>query len=187
MKEITPFKKLLRTLQPPEKNDPPADRQGENASGTPGDDLKTPVKKTPPKIYTDLSVCRMLQVRRRVLAEARKETSRGRDWAAVGEEVGMTRKWIYDYALEHGIMPDFFGEDLEPVTGKYVSVRLIGTTPNKCLVQVELEATGKREFARTRNIMEHPIHYKEVFCCVRVQMPADPHLEWIAAPNEMKY
>ena len=180
MKEKTTFKRLLRTPQSEKKEAP-----GDNAQSAAADSSGEPKKQ--PEIYTDASVCKMLRIRRRVLAEARKEATRGVDWDAIGEEVGMTRAWIYDYALEHGIVPDFFGDQLKPCTGRYVSVRLIGTTPNKCLVQVEIEATKKREFARTRNIMEYPIHYKEVFTCVRIEMQADPHLEWIAAPNDAKY
>ena len=136
-------------------------------------------------IYTDLSVCRALGIKRRVLAEARTAATRGQDWDAVGDEVGMTQLWVADFAKELGISPDF--NRLEPVSGRYVSVRLVGTTPNKCLVQVELEATKAREFARTRNIMDHPIHYREVFCCERINLPTDVHLEWVAAPNEVKY
>ena len=121
----------------------------------------------------------------RVLAEARTAATRGADWDAVGDEVGMTHRWVADFAKELGIAPDF--DRLEPVSGRYVSVRLVGTTPNRCLVQVELEATKAREFARTRNIMDHPIHYREVFCCERINLPTDVHLEWVAAPNEVKY
>lgn len=136
-------------------------------------------------IYTDLSVCRALGIRRRVLAEARTAATRGADWNAVGEEVGMTGRWVADFAQEIGVEFEF--DRLEAVTGRYVSVRLVGTTPNRCLVQVELEATKAREFARTRNIMDHPIHYREVFCCERINLPTDVHLEWVAAPNEVKY
>ena len=136
-------------------------------------------------IYTDLSVCRVLGIRRRVLAEARTAATRGADWNAVGEEVGMTGRWVADFARELGVEFEF--DRLEAVTGRYVSVRLVGTTPNRCLVQVELEATKAREFARTRNIMDHPIHYREVFCCERINLPTDVHLEWVAAPNEVKY
>ena len=145
------------------------------------------VKKVDPpvRLYTDLSVCRALGIKRRVLAEARTAATRGQDWDAVGDEVGMTHQWVADFAKELGISPDF--DRLEPVSGRYVSVRLVGTTPNKCLVQVELEATRTREFARTRNIMDHPIHYREVFCCERISLPTDQHLEWVAAPNEMNY
>lgn len=140
-----------------------------------------------PEIYTDVSVCRYLGIKRRILAEARTAATRGRDWDVIGEEVGMTRQWIEDFALEFGIVPDFSEGRLAPVTGRFVSVRLVGTTPNKCLVQVELEATRTREFARTRNVMDYPIHYKEVFCCERIMIPSDVHLEWVAAPNEVKY
>ncbi|MBR3223397.1 MAG: hypothetical protein IKF72_14355 [Kiritimatiellae bacterium] len=136
-------------------------------------------------IYTDLSVCKALGIRRRVLAEARTAATREADWNAVGEEVGMTGRWVADFAREIGVKFEF--DRLEAVTGRYVSVRLVGTTPNKCLVQVELEATKKREFARVRNIMNYPIHYREVFCCERISLPTDVHLEWVAGPNEMKY
>jgi len=139
------------------------------------------------EIYTDESVCRVLGIRRRVLADARTAVSKGTNWDAFKEEVGMTRKWVYDYATSHGICPDFFNGGLEKVSGDYVSVRLVGTTPNLGLVQVELEATGKREFARTKNIMQFPIHYLEVFSCMRIHLPADEHLEWVSRPNEVKY
>jgi len=137
-------------------------------------------------VYTDKSACRYLRVHRRVLAEARTQTSRGVDWDAVGEEVGMTKAWIDAYAIKHGIVPDFAAQ-LERVSGKYVSVRLVGTTVNHCICIVELEATGTRMYARTRNIMAYPIHYKDVFDCLRVDAPGGSRLEWIAAPNDMPY
>ena len=157
---------------------------GESCVGV-GQSASTSEHEPIPCIYTDLSVCRALGKKRRVLAEARTAATRGQDWDAVGDEVGMTHQWVADFAKELGIAPDF--DRLEPVSGRYVSVRLVGTTPNKCLVQVELEATKAREFARTRNIMDHPIHYREVFCCERINLPTDVHLEWVAAPNEVKY
>lgn len=138
-----------------------------------------------PTIYTDKSVCRCLRIRRGVLGAARTAEGRGRDWDAVGDEVGMTHDWVVNYALDHGIVPDFFNGQLETVSGRYVSVRLVGTHPNNCICIVELEASGKREFARIRNIMQYPIGYREVFSCVRINLPADKHLEWIAGPNEV--
>ena len=161
----------------------PGDR-GKSCAGV-GQSASTSEHEPIPCIYTDLSVCRALGIKRRVLAEARTAATRGADWDAVGDEVGMTHRWVADIAKELGIVPDF--DRLEPVSGRYVSVRLVGTTPNRCLVQVELEATRTREFARTRNIMDHPIHYREVFCCERINLPTDVHLEWVAAPNEVKY
>lgn len=204
------FKKLLRN---PEKKGAPAEKPWEVTSisngalpspttSCPSPDAvsdRTPESAGAPasaggpgesglSIYTDRSVCRVLRIRRRILADARTAASRGRDWDASGEEVGMTKKWIEDYALEHGIVPDFFGEGgLEKVSGRYVSCKLIGTTPNHSIVQVELEANGSREFCRTRNIIQYPIHYKEIFSAVRIELPADRHLEWIAQPNEVKY
>lgn len=158
--------------------------RGESCAGA-GQSASTSGHEAVPQIYTDLSVCRALGIKRRVLAEARTAATRGQDWDAVGDEVGMTHQWVVDFAKELGIASDF--DRLEPVSGRYVSVRLVGTTPNRCLVQVELEATRTREFARVRNIMDHPIHYREVFCCERISLPTDQHLEWVAAPNEMKY
>ncbi len=137
-------------------------------------------------VYTDKSACRYLRVRRRVLAEARTQTSRGVDWDAVGEEVGMTKAWIDAYAIKHGIVPDFAAQ-LERVSGKYVSVRLVGTTPNLCICIARIEASGTIMFARVRNLMTYPMHYQEVFDCLRVDAPGGSRLEWIAAPNDMPY
>ena len=140
---------------------------------------------SPAAVFTDKSVCRYLGIRRRVLAEARTASSRGRDWEAVGEEVGMTLAWIDGYAVKHGIMPS--PGPLERVSGKYVSARLVGTTPNLCVCIVQLEATDRRAFARVRNLMSHPIHYRKVFDCVRVDDAGGGRLEWIAGPNDVKY
>lgn len=139
-------------------------------------------------VYTDESVCRMLGIRRRILGEARTKESLGRDWGFVNEEAGMTRRWIEDYALEHGMIADFENENgFVQASGKYVSLRLVGTTPNNCLCLVEVEATGKREYCRIRNIKIHQIHYKEVFSAVRVNLESDRHLEWTSVPNAIKY
>lgn len=195
MQKKTPFKKFLREkkaargvsflLDKAASEQPPAAEEAVVSESTVSAPSETAENKV--EVYTDVSVCRVLRIKRRVLAAARTAATKGRDWDAVGEEVGMTMLWIQDYALEHHIVPDFFIDGLEKVLGKYVSVRCVGTTPNKGLVQVMLEATGTREFARVRNVIQYPIHYKEVFGCVRVNMPADPHLEWIAAPNEVRY
>lgn len=151
--------------------------------------LRSPEKKPaaalaiPPVVYSDKDVCRVLRVRRRVLVEARTAASRGVDWDAANAEVGMTRAWVDRYALDHHVVPDFTAP-LLPTEGRYVSVRLIGTTPNLCLVQVELEATGEREFCRTRNQKVYPMHFMEAFSAVRL---SDGQLEWIHEPNAMKY
>lgn len=137
-------------------------------------------------VFTDKSVCHYLRVRRRVLAEARKASSRGVDWDAVGEEVGMTKAWIDDYAIKHGIVPNF-AVPLERVSGKYVSARLVGTTPNQCICIAKIEATGTTTFARVRNLMSHPMHYQEVFDCLRIDAPGGGRLEWVSTPNDMPY
>lgn len=134
-------------------------------------------------IYTDKSVCNMLRIKRRILAEARTEKSRGVDWDAVGEEVGMTKEWCDNYALLHGICPNFAGGVFEEVKGRYISCKLCGTTPNRTIVQVELEASKKRQFARVRNISMFPIHYGEVFTCII----NNGFLEWFSEPNEVRY
>lgn len=137
-------------------------------------------------VFTDKSVCRYLRVRRRVLAEARKASARGADWDAVGEEVGMTKAWIDAYAIKHGIVPNF-AVTLERISGKYVSVRLVGTTPNLSICIARIEASGTITFARVRNLMTYPIHYQEVFDCLRVDAPGGGRLEWIATPNDIPY
>ena len=150
--------------------------------------VQEPEKKEPPsaaEVFTDLSVCRALGVRRRTLVEARTEKSRGRDWDAVKEEVGMTKEWVLAYAARNGLSSDLAG--LEPVSGRYVSVRLVGTTQNRCICIGELVATGRREFVRVRNLMQHPIHLGEHFDCFRIDMAGDNHLEWTSQPNEVKY
>lgn len=145
-----------------------------------------PSERRAPDVFTDKSVCRYLRVRRRVLAEARTQTSRGVDWDAVGEEVGMTKAWIDAYAIKHGIVPNF-AVTLERISGKYVSVRLVGTTPNLCICIARIEASGTIMFARVRDLVTYPMHYQEVFDCLRVDAPGGSRLEWIAAPNDMPY
>lgn len=175
MSRNTPFKRLLRQNTATAT----ADEKAEAATA----------EKKKPDIYTDQSVCRVLGIRRRVLADARTKKGRGVDWDAIGNEVGMTRDWIVRFAAEFQIPLDSSGLDgLEPVSGNFVSVRCVGSAGlNLEKVMVEYEASGRRGFARVRNQRQYPIHYLEVFTCEVVDLPADRHIEWTAAQNTMKY
>lgn len=60
-----------------------------------------PEKKSPPKaeippvdVFDDTDVCRVLQLRRRVLVAARTRNTRGVDWDVRGTHAGMTRTWV---------------------------------------------------------------------------------------------
>lgn len=138
-----------------------------------------------PEIYDDVSVCRVLRIHRRVLDGARTQQSRGEHWDVIGLHAGMTRKWIYDYAVSHGIVPAFFDGALNRIKkgDGVVSVRLVGTHPNPCRCTVEIIATGEREFCSVRNLYQFPIHYREAFDAKRVEM----NLEWMAYLNACKY
>lgn len=49
---------------------------------------------SPPEIYSDMDVCRLLGRNRRSLMMARKRKGRGEDWDCVEHHAGMTRDWI---------------------------------------------------------------------------------------------
>lgn len=163
---------------------------GTEAESRPSDEEQgrsaPPSERRAPAVFTDKSVCRRLRVRRRILADARKASTRGVDWDAVGEEVGMTQEWIDKYALQHGIVPNF-AVPLERVAGKYVAARVVSTTANRCICIAELVATSARAFVRVRDMMIHPMHYQEVFDCLRIDAAGGGCLEWVAEPNDMVY
>jgi hypothetical protein len=135
-------------------------------------------------VFDDVSVCRYLGIRRRVLNAARKASTRGRDWDCVDDRAGMTKAWIDAYALSNHIVPKFqLGlEQIRPGNG-VASVRLIGTHPNPEICSVEKLADGKRMFAHIRNIMQFPIHLNECFDCLDV----GGKLEWVGRYNDCQY
>ena len=163
---------------------PDADSRGADAiPDEPKKDAATPTPEQP-DIYTDQSVCLALGIRRRVLAEARTRATRGTDWDCIELHAGMTRQWIEDYALEHGVSLD---EAMLTKVGndKHVSVRFVGhlKTPYACIA--ELEADGSREYAQIRNINAHPMKSKQVFDCIREGISGT--LAWTINGNDVKY
>ena len=137
-----------------------------------------------PCVYDDVSVCRYLGIRRRVLNAARKASGRGRDWDCVDARAGMTKAWIDAYALNNHIVPKF-GVALEPIRPRngVASVRLIGTHPNPEICSVEKVSDGKRMFAHIRNIMQFPIHLNECFDCMIIE----GKLKWAGRYNDCQY
>ena len=124
--------------------------------------LLTHEKKTP-LVYGDLSVCRALRIRRRVIAAARTKESRGRDWDCVGLHAGMTKDWIDRKALELHVVPDF--KFLQPISegDHVVSCMLSACVPNPQRAVVEYVATGERKVvwvADTRYM-----RMREIFDC----------------------
>lgn len=135
-------------------------------------------------LFDDVSVCQYLSCRRRVLNDARKGHTRGRDWDCVNLQAGMTKAWIDAYALKAGIVPNF-NMPLVPIKADttVVSVRLIGGHPSPGICLVERIADGTRSYARVRDQYQYPIHLHECFDAVFV----NDHLEWTFGLNKVAY
>ena len=166
--------------QPEDKAQPipagQADATGHGSDSTDGSEETRPAE-----IFDDATVCRLLRIRRKVLADARTEKTRGVDWDFVGLHAGMTRAWVDRYALDHGLVPQYTSVSAKPVQANdcVVTVKLIGTHPNPCIVMVEVLATGERRFARVKDMRSHPIHLSEQFDCIVVEGV----LEWSSVCN----
>lgn len=65
----------------------------EQSERTPSENAKKSPRAAP-RVFDDTDVCRLLGVRRRVLARARTQSTRGIDWDCVGQHAGMTESWI---------------------------------------------------------------------------------------------
>lgn len=142
-----------------------ADAAGESApSSRPKDDAQKR-KGASLKIYGDVEVCRMLRIRRRIIAAARTKQTRGVDWDCVGLHAGMTMKWIQEEALRRGVVPDFFCGAFRPVEpgDGVVSCKLLGTWPNRSRVTAEIVATGEVKVATVRDAND--MHLYEIFDC----------------------
>lgn len=142
-----------------------ADAAGESApSSRPKDDAQKR-EGASLKIYGDLEVCRMLRIRRRIIAAARTKQTRGVDWDCVGLHAGMTMKWIQEEALRRGVVPDFFCGAFRPVEpgDGVVSCKLLGTWPNRSRVTAEIVATGEVKVATVRDAND--MHLYEIFDC----------------------
>ncbi len=160
-----------------------AARQDDRAAGCGGDRAERGGTGAGKEIYDDVSVCRALGIRRRVLAAARVRPARGADWDALDEHAGMTRAWIGRKAEETNVAVDWGSLKRIEVGDGVVSVRLIGFHSNPCVCIVEAVVTQKRGFARVRNIYDYPIYPGECFDCRRIGC----NLEWVANLNEVKY
>jgi hypothetical protein len=148
-----------------------------------GDALAPREEDAKPVVYGDAEVCRVLRIRRRVIAAARTKQSRGVDWDCVGLHAGMTMKWIHEEALRRGIVPDFFGGALKPISpgDGVVSCRMLGTWPNRSRVTAEVVATGEARIATVKSA--DMMHLYEIFDC----RDYGSELVWSAELNNMVY
>ena len=178
------FKDKLASSPSKKKPAPAAQTPLGEQSVNPVEDNTQKASRTPQEVFDDVSVCRLLRCHRKVLGDARTQLARGIDWDCVGMHAGMTMKWINEYALAHGIVPDFVNKPLKKIVeDRVVSVRLVGTHPNPCRCTVEIVATGDREFCTVRNMYQFPIHLNEIFDVLRIEN----RLEWVHSLNDCKY
>lgn len=120
-------------------------------------------KKAP--LYSDVTICQALRIRRRELVKARTKNNRGNEWDFVNDQVGMTREWIEKKALEIHHVPIF--ELLVPIPDdtQVVSVSFKAAVPNINRAVVEVLKTGERQIAWVKDNRE--IYLNEVFDCSR--------------------
>lgn len=115
--------------------------------------------------YSDVDVCRLLGIKRRIIAQARTMTSRGKNWGCVGEHAGMSRDWCAYRLLELGKPVTDLGK-IKPIDNDgIVSVKLLGTWPNVQRVTVEIVADGSKAIASVRDSRE--MHLGDIFDCRR--------------------
>lgn len=121
------------------------------------------VEKKPAPLYSDVTICQALRIRRRELVKARTKNNRGVDWDFIGKQVGMTREWIEKKALEIHQVPKF--ELLIPIpeNTQAVSVSFKAAVPNINRAVVEVLKTGERQVAWVKDNRE--IYLNEVFDC----------------------
>ena len=126
--------------------------------------LKGCVKTKTPVIYGDISICRVLKIRRRVIAAARTKERRGLDWDCVGLHAGMTYEWIAHKAAELHVAFDI--DRLEPILeGDHVaSCILMAVVPNNKRAIVDLVATGERRIVWVND--STTMRLKEIFDCI---------------------
>ena len=118
----------------------------------------------PPEVFGDVSVCRALRIRRRVLAAARTKESRGRDWDCVGLHAGMTWDWIARKAVELHVTPDL-GRLVPIAEGDgVVSCTLAAVVLNPQRVVADVVATGERRVAWVRD--SSLMRLREAFDCI---------------------
>lgn len=130
---------------------------------------QTPGKK--PRCYKDWSVCAILGIRRRVLAEAKRPAGLGVDWGFTGAEAGMSFIWIKKEAAARGIALDKgrlgMLVAIKETTTLY-TVRKIGPTANGGISIVLFLKSGERGLARTPEWEKVQIMNGDVFDVVNV-------------------
>lgn len=142
--------------RPTERPPACADGTGQGAEGQGGG--------KPPEVFGDVSVCRALRIRRRVLAAARTKESRGRDWDCVGLHAGMTWDWIARKAVELHVTPDL-GRLVPIAEGDgVVSCTLAAVVLNPQRVVADVVATGERRVAWVRD--SSLMRLREAFDCI---------------------
>lgn len=143
---------------------PPAQDKGDAAEGQGGGAPQGQGGGKPPEVFGDVSVCRALRIRRRVLAAARTKESRGRDWDCVGLHAGMTWDWIARKAVELHVTPDL-GRLVPIAEGDgVVSCTLAAVVLNPQRVVADVVATGERRVAWVRD--SSLMRLREAFDCI---------------------
>ncbi len=140
-------------------------------------------QEAPPEIYDDVSVCRALGIRRRILQQARTKQAFGKDWNCVAFHAGMTFDWVNRKANELGMTTAALVGKIRPIEandGVY-SCRLKNTFPNRRRVAVEL-TNGRIELATVKD--STLMRLGEVFDC---RLDQDGRLVWASDLNDVKY
>lgn len=127
-----------------------------------------------PEIYADNDVVKLFApltgLQRYKLEIARKSNNKGLAWDAVGKHVGMTKDWVWKYALENKVSIHQVAalKTVQPDDG-VVSCKVVGTFPNMEKVSVKVIATGEMAIAtvppidRPSMIDGHMMSLGEVF------------------------
>ena len=127
-----------------------------------------------PEIYADNDVVKLFApltgLQRYKLEIARKSNNKGLAWDAVGKHVGMTKDWVWKYALANKVSVHQVAalKTVQPGDG-VVSCKVVGTFPNMEKVSVKVIATGEMAIAtvppidRPSMIDGHMMSLGEVF------------------------
>ena len=110
-----------------------------------------------PEIYSDNDVVKLFApltgLQRYKLEIARKSNNKGLAWDAVGKHVGMTKDWVWKYALENKVSIHQVAalKTVQPDDG-VISCKVVGTFPNMEKVSVKVIATGEMAIATVPTI-----------------------------------
>lgn len=143
---------------------PPSTARGNVKTSTTTETKSVMPERFTKEIYDDQSVCQVLGIRRRVIAQARTKDARGTAWNTKGLHAGMTKDWVFGMAGKMGVDVRKLSQ-LEKIAegDKIATVRLVGTWPNIQRVTVELLATGEKKIATVRD--SRLMHLYDEFDC----------------------